>query len=601
MARSSILLFVILVCWNAAAAVGQTTSAAPATAPAQAVVQPPARESFDIYLLMGQSNMVGRDTATMDSQVENPRILSLNEAGKWVVARDPLHPRNGRIDPGVGPGLSFAATMLKSDPGRHIGLVPCAVGGTGLNRWVKGADLYEQAVARAKIAAQSGVIKGMLWHQGESDTNNKANADSYEARLTGMLRDLRADLGAANLPIVVGQLGTFLTEDKYPFVNSVRATLARIPTVVPHAGYADSAGLGDKGDQLHFNAASQKQFGARYAAAMQALLANATGPATRRSAGSQPAVFIAKFAGNRDAAISYTFDDNLRDQYTLVLPMLKEVAFKGTFFVIAGKTAETPEEGAAKQRDPNVRGKWGGISWPELKEMAAQGHEIASHTWSHAGLTRLSAEELDAEISKAYESIKTHIGSPPLTLAFPGNGSNPAVQAAALKYHVAFRSFQEAITDKSTIASLNAWADTLIKENKWGVMMTHALVDGYAAMSDPEIFRAHLKYVKSIESTIWVDTFANVSRYNTERENAQLHIRETAHGVECTLLGTLDPAVFNVPLTIVLPAPGATNAKAVCDGTSLRAWTSRDKILVEAVPGPKVIAVEWTTLPSETK
>src|SRR6266576_3927827 len=80
-----------------------------------------------------------------------------------------------------------------------------------------------------------------------------------------------------------------------------------------------------------------------------------------------PPARIAHFAGDRAAAISYTFDDNLRDQYTLAVPMLNEVGFKGTFFVIAGKTAETPEEGEQKKEDGNVRNLWGGISWPELK------------------------------------------------------------------------------------------------------------------------------------------------------------------------------------------------------------------------------------------
>src|SRR5438874_1088243 len=82
-----------------------------------------------------------------------------------------------------------------------------------------------------------------------------------------------------------------------------------------------------------------------------------------------PTIRIAKFAGDRAAAVSYTFDDNLRDQYTLALPMLNEVGFKGTFFVIAGKTAETPKEGEQKKEDSNVRNLWGGISWPELKKM----------------------------------------------------------------------------------------------------------------------------------------------------------------------------------------------------------------------------------------
>lgn len=256
------------------AAQGQPAgNAAAGTAPAPMVVTPPAREKFHIYLLMGQSNMVGRDVSTLASQTENPRVLALNADGHWVVARDPLHPQVGNIAPGAGLGIPFAVEMLKGDANITIGLVPCAVGGTALSRWVKGADLYENAVKLARQAAQSGTLSGVLWHQGESDTSTENNAKTYAARLTKMFADLRQDLGTPDLPVVVGQLGAFLTVDKYPYVDTVRSTLKNIPTVVPHAGYADSAGLSDKGDQLHFNAAAQKEFGVRYAKAMAALAA----------------------------------------------------------------------------------------------------------------------------------------------------------------------------------------------------------------------------------------------------------------------------------------------------------------------------------------
>jgi len=219
---------------------------------------------------MGQSNMVGRDTRGMDSQTNNPHILALNADGKWVVAKDPLH-QDGRIPPGVGPGMSFAREMLKANPNITIGLVPCAVGGTPLRRWVKGGDLYEKAISRAKTAMQSGIIKGALWHQGESDTTKKEDADTYGARLIQMFKDLRADLNTPDLPIVVGQLGPFLTPEKYAYVDTVRTAIKQMPAALPHVGYADSRGLTDKGDQLHFNAASQQEFGVRYAKAMQSL------------------------------------------------------------------------------------------------------------------------------------------------------------------------------------------------------------------------------------------------------------------------------------------------------------------------------------------
>lgn len=236
---------------------------------------PPAKENFHLYLLMGQSNMAGRDRTGMDAQPENPRILSLNPEGQWIVAKDPLHPKIGAIEPGIGPGLSFATEMLKSEttPKVSIGLIPCAVGGTPLKRWVKGSDLYEQAITRAKTASKDGVIMGVLWHQGESDSDKQANGDSYGTRLTGMIADLRKDLGQPELPVVVGQLGEFLalTPQKYPHAATVEAAIKKVPDTVPHTGYADSAGLGHKGDKLHFNADAAKELGVRFARAMKDL------------------------------------------------------------------------------------------------------------------------------------------------------------------------------------------------------------------------------------------------------------------------------------------------------------------------------------------
>ncbi len=215
--------------------------------------------------------MAGRDTRGLASQTTNPRVFAMTVDGQWVLAKDPIHQKDGRTEPGVGPGIPFALEMLKANPTVTIGLVPCAVGGSPLKRWQKGGDLYERAVTRARLAGQAGVIAGVLWHQGETDSDKQPWANSYEGRLSQMFKDLRNDLGLPNLPIVVGQIGDFLTQEKHPYVDTVRAALKKISADVPNVGYADSAGLVDLGDQLHFSEESQKQMGAHFAKAMQAL------------------------------------------------------------------------------------------------------------------------------------------------------------------------------------------------------------------------------------------------------------------------------------------------------------------------------------------
>jgi hypothetical protein len=171
--------------------------------------------------------------------------------------------------------MSFGRTLADADPTVTIGLIPCAVGGTPLSRWEKGADLYEAALARARLAMKDGNLRGILWHQGEADSGQEATAQSYAARLARMIGDLRTDLGAGEVPFVAGELGDFLapvTKEGTPsFWPVVNAQLATLPTLVSRAAVVDSAGLQPKSDAVHFDTPSLREFGLRYARAMQHL------------------------------------------------------------------------------------------------------------------------------------------------------------------------------------------------------------------------------------------------------------------------------------------------------------------------------------------
>jgi peptidoglycan/xylan/chitin deacetylase (PgdA/CDA1 family) len=303
-----------------------------------------------------------------------------------------------------------------------------------------------------------------------------------------------------------------------------------------------------------------------------------------------PAVRIAKFSGDCAAAISYTFDDGLRDQFTAAVPMLNQIGFKGTFFIIAGKVSETVEDAEQRKNDKRA---WGTITWDELKSMDAQGHEIASHTWSHPNLTKLSPVEVEMELSKPCDAIQTRIGKAPLTLAFPFNASTPEIKEAALKHYLACRTQQIGTGGDTTAASLDAWADKLAAEKEWGVVMAHAITNGYAAMSSAEVLRGHWKYVKSRERDIWVDTFANVARYEKERDEAKLTIVGKTGDVSCTLTSALDPQLYDVPLTLVVHAPGASSVHAERAGRELPVSVGGDAILVQAIPGAQPITITW--------
>ena len=246
---------------------GTASEAAPST------VMIPAKDNFHLYLLLGQSNMAGRGQLPAVPAAPNPRILVLNKSNEWAVARDPLHFDHETA--GVGPGMSFARSMLadEQDASVVIGLIPCAEGGTELKLWEKDGRLFSNAIARATVASEKGTLKGVLWHQGESETYPpKVEADvvSYGVRLARMIRDFRGATQAGEIPFVVGKLSE--SYDEHPLGKFVNRALENLSNEVERVAFADSKGLAKTWDLIHFTTEDQIEFGKRYAAAMSKLV-----------------------------------------------------------------------------------------------------------------------------------------------------------------------------------------------------------------------------------------------------------------------------------------------------------------------------------------
>ncbi|TDG37505.1 sialate O-acetylesterase [Pedobacter changchengzhani] len=225
--------------------------------------------NLDIYILMGQSNMAGRGPLTPDDNIiKNEKVLMLTEDLKWVPAKNPIH-----FDkPGtsaVGPGLSFGLAMQSANKNIEIGLVPTAVGGTSINSWQpKGYDSetkkypYDDAEKRIIEAMKTGTIKGILWHQGESDSKPEAVA-GYLAKLKVLINRVRTLVGNPNLPFIAGELGRYNTS-----FQTFNTEINKLPSEVPNTAVVSSEGLTDKGDNLHFTSASAITLGQRYAEKM---------------------------------------------------------------------------------------------------------------------------------------------------------------------------------------------------------------------------------------------------------------------------------------------------------------------------------------------
>jgi alpha-L-fucosidase 2 len=126
---------------------------------------------------------------------------------------------------------------------------------------------YQRLVAMAKVAQREGVIKGVLLHQGESNTNDKEWPRKVKAIYDRLLGDL--NLNSAAVPLLAGEL---VHADQNGACASMNAIIATLPEVIPTAHVVSSAGLPSTPDRLHFTSEGYREFGKRYAETMLPLL-----------------------------------------------------------------------------------------------------------------------------------------------------------------------------------------------------------------------------------------------------------------------------------------------------------------------------------------
>jgi hypothetical protein len=240
-------------------------------------------QQVDIFLLLGQSNMRGRG-ALPDAQQMNPLILNMNlKDREWYLARHPLHMSNtpdlidGSGNAGVGPGLSFAESLV-CDSGQHmIALVPAARGGSWISLWQPERELYVEAIDRARKALAdfppgTARIQAVLWLQGESDARDD-RYQQYAERLANLIESLRRDLQQPDLPFIACTIGSFIPPQRFSHVAEINQVLLGLPDKIPFTATVDARDLdGHIGDRLHYNSASQEVIGQRFAETYRVLI-----------------------------------------------------------------------------------------------------------------------------------------------------------------------------------------------------------------------------------------------------------------------------------------------------------------------------------------
>lgn len=224
----------------------------------------------EAFLMIGQSNMCGRGVIGSVPPIEPKNQMFMLRNGRWQPMSEPINPdRKVFVDAedefrsGICLAASFAEEYVKNSE-RHIGLIPCADGGTNLKQWQPGEVLFDHAVLQTRLAKRSSVLHGILWHQGESDSKEMEDVRAYYNRFFYMLDNLLEEVGAnCNTPVIVGEITTKLLS-RWPYADKINVELHRIAQSRPNIAIAKADDLDIGPDGVHFTGQAYRILGRRY-------------------------------------------------------------------------------------------------------------------------------------------------------------------------------------------------------------------------------------------------------------------------------------------------------------------------------------------------
>lgn len=230
----------------------------------------PSPENFWLFVMAGQSNMAGRGFVEPADTVPDPRILAIDLNTEWVFAKEPLHQYQPKLT-GLDCGMSFAKELLKNiGDSITIGLIPCAVGGSSVENWLNdslynGVHLFSNFKEKVGFAMKYGQLQAILWHQGESDAFPE-KLPVYKTKIEKLFDGFRGFVGNDSLPIIMGELGSYYyPEERQARWDSINSIIRDVAKDDAYCFPVPTNDLTSNEDRVHFNSASQRTLGKRYA------------------------------------------------------------------------------------------------------------------------------------------------------------------------------------------------------------------------------------------------------------------------------------------------------------------------------------------------
>lgn len=310
---------------------------------------------------------------------------------------------------------------------------------------------------------------------------------------------------------------------------------------------------------------------------------------------------VGTWQGFRSAAVTYTFDDQCANQFSAAVPLFDARGFKATFYPVIN---------------------WG-VNWNTLRQLVANGHEVGSHTMSHADLSKTQSQNEENELRESKNEIDKQIpGNQCITIAYPY--CSIGTVGIISKYYIAGRTCQGQIESKTpnnfysissitcgstgginSTDSLNKKVNEAANSNGWCVFLVHEVNNGngYSPIATSAI-EGNLNYLSQNKGKFWVSTFSNVVRYIKERNAVQ--IRSVPSETNRFILRVTDnllDSIYNYPITIRRPIPANWDTVIVSQDevtieSSVITVNGNRYVMFDAVPdkGDIVIAPALTSV-----
>ena len=286
---------------------------------------------------------------------------------------------------------------------------------------------------------------------------------------------------------------------------------------------------------------------------------------------------LATWRGFSACAVSYTFDDNSPNQFSLAQPMFDARGLHATFFCIVGSLSPS--------------------QWSTIESASSKGHEIGSHTLSHPDLAKLTDAQLTTEESGARNLIESHTGKTCVSIAYPF--CTVPKRSITSQYYPFARSCNESLVPSTPAdflsigamgahsTQMNTASDNAASSGSWLVWLIHGIdKDAACCPITSSVLQSNLNYVAANTNKWWIETFGNVCCYIQERNASVLTVVSNgATNITLRLTNSLDNTIFNYPVTLRRPMPSGWPATAITqNGASVPSQVVNGNLIFDVVP-----------------